>query len=187
MCGITRPEDAQYAEEIGADAVGVVVFSETSRRDVSPERAREIFESVGPFMTTVAVSHTQSRDHLDQLIALNPDAVQISHPFTFRDDPGVRIIRVVGRGDPLPEDCDAIIVDESHGRGRQFDSSFAQEIVKRSTVPVILAGGLTAENVGEAISRVHPYAVDVATGVEQTPGIKDGERMKAFIAACRRR
>jgi len=185
ICGITRPEDARFAEDCGANAIGVVVFSEVSRRNVSPVRAREIFGSVGPFTTTVAVTHTHSRDQLDQLIALTPDAVQISHPFTFSDDPGVRIIRVVGRGEPLPEDCDAIIIDDSHGGGRPFDSAFAQEAVKKSGVPVILAGGLTAENVGDAIRRIHPYAVDVASGVEQLPGIKDKEKVKAFIAACR--
>ena len=185
ICGITRPEDARFAEDCGANAIGVVVFSEVSRRNVSPVRAREIFGSVGPFTTTVAVTHTHSRDQLDQLIALTPDAIQISHPFIFNDDPGVRIIRVVGRGDPLPEDCDAIIIDDSHGGGRPFDSAFAQEAVKKSGVPVILAGGLTAENVGDAIRRIHPYAVDVASGVEQLPGIKDKEKVKAFIAACR--
>ena len=186
ICGITRPEDAQYAEKQGADAIGVVVFSGgVSQRVVAEERAREIFDAVGPFTTTVAVSHTQSEDDLERMIALNPDAIQISHPFTFNHDPGVRVIRVIGRGDPLPEDCDAIIVDDSHGKGRDFDPAYAHDAVKRSNVPVILAGGLTPENVGEAIRRVRPYAVDVASGVEQSAGIKDREKVRAFIAACR--
>ena len=119
------------------------------------------------------------------MIALNPDAIQISHPFVFRDDPGVRVIRVIGRGEPLPEDCDAVIVDDSHGNGRQYDPSFAQEAVRQSRVPVILAGGLNPENVSDAIRQVRPYAVDVATGVETSPGIKDQEKVRAFIAACR--
>ena len=186
ICGITRPEDAQFAEQQGADAVGVVVFSGgVSRRVVGEEKAREIFDAVGPFTTTVAVSHTKSEDELNRMIALRPHAIQISHPFRFYQDPGVAVIRVIGRGDPLPEDCDAIIVDDSHGRGREFDSSYASDTVKRSTVPVILAGGLSPDNVGEAIHRVRPYAVDVASGVEQSPGIKDKEKVKAFIAACR--
>jgi len=186
ICGITRPEDAQYAENAGADAIGVVVFSGgVSCRVVSPGRAREIFDAIGPFTTRVAVSHTRSRDELDQMIALHPDAIQISHPFTFSSDPGVRVIRVVGRGDPLPDDCDAVIVDDSHGQGRGFDPGYAREAVIRSPVPVILAGGLSPENVGEAIRSVRPYAVDVASGVEIAPGIKDPEKVRAFIAACR--
>jgi phosphoribosylanthranilate isomerase len=186
ICGITRPEDAIFAEQQGADAIGVVVFSGgVSRRVVGEEEAREIFKAVGPFTTTVAVSHTKSEAELRRMIALHPYAIQISHPFRFAEDPGVRVIRVIGRGDPLPGDCDAVIVDDSHGKGRDFDPSYARDTVKRSTVPVILAGGLTPDNVGEAIRRVRPYAVDVASGVELSPGLKNPEKVKAFIAACR--
>jgi phosphoribosylanthranilate isomerase len=184
ICGITRPEDARFAEQKGADAIGVVMFS-ASKRSVSPERAQEIFNAVGPFITTVAVTHTESRVELDRIISLKPDAIQISHPFEFRKNPGVRVIRVIGRGDPLPGDCNAVIVDDSHGGGRGFDPAYAQEMIRRSKIPVILAGGLTPGNVGEAIRRVRPYAADVATGVEISPGIKDGEKVRAFIAACR--
>jgi phosphoribosylanthranilate isomerase len=186
ICGITRPEDAKFAEQQGANAIGVVVFSGgVSRRVVGEEKAREIFNAVGPFTTTVAVSHTKSEEELRRMIALRPQAIQISHPFRFDQDPGVAVIRVIGRGDPLPGDCDAVIVDDSHGKGREFDPSYARDTVKHSKVPVILAGGLNPENVGEAIRRVRPYAVDVASGVEQSPGIKDKEKMRAFIAACR--
>jgi phosphoribosylanthranilate isomerase len=184
ICGITRPEDACFAEQVGADAIGVVLFSD-SKRCVSPGRAEEIFATVGPFTTTVAVTHTKSREDLAEIITLKPDAIQVSHPFIFRKDPGARVIRVIGRGDPLPEDCDAVIVDDSHGEGRQFDQDYAREIVQRSKVPVILAGGLTPANVSGAIRRVRPYAVDVASGVEMVPGIKDNEKVRVFIAACR--
>lgn len=186
ICGITRPEDAQFAEEQGANAIGVVVFSGgVSERVVGERKAREIFDSVGPFITKVAVTHTKSEDELLRVIALQPDAIQISHPFRFDEDSGVAVIRVIGRGDPIPEDCDAVIVDDSHGKGRDFDPSYARDIVQHSKIPVILAGGLTPENVGEAIRRIQPYAVDVASGVEESPGIKDREKVKAFIAACR--
>ncbi len=185
-CGITRPEDARYAEACGADAIGVVVFSPASKRSVTPERAREIFDAVGPFTTTVAVSHTASYRDLELIFALNPDAVQISHPFVFRERPVVKVIRVIGRDDPLPDDCDAIIVDESHGSGKEFDLSHARNAVRRSGLPIILAGGLTPENVADAIRQVHPYAVDVATGIETAPGIKDHTKIAAFIAAARR-
>lgn len=185
-CGITRPEDARYAEACGADAIGVVMFSPTSNRSVTLERAREIFDAVGPFTTTVAVSHTTSYEDLEQLLALRPDAIQISHTFVFREKPVVRVIRVIGRNDPLPKDCDAIIVDESHGSGKNFDLSHARDTVQRSVVPVILAGGLTPENVADAIRQVHPYAVDVASGIETIPGIKDHRKIAAFIAAARK-
>ncbi len=83
-CGITNPEDARYSEACGADAIGVVVFSPASLRAVTPEQAREIFDAVGPFTTRVAVSHTTSHDDLEQILALHPDAIQLSHPFVFK-------------------------------------------------------------------------------------------------------
>jgi phosphoribosylanthranilate isomerase len=185
-CGITRPEDARFAEACGADAIGVVVFSGgVSRRVVSVERAREIFDVVGPFTATVAVSHTKSEGDLQAMLALKPSAIQISHPFVFDENPGVAVIRVIGRGDPLPDDCDAVIVDDSHGHGKIFDLSYAQDVVQYSKIPVILAGGLDPENVADAIKQVHPYAVDVASGIETAPGIKDHKKIAAFIAAAR--
>ena len=184
ICGITRKEDAQAAENEGADAIGVVLFSE-SPRSISPEKAREIFDSVGPFITKVAVTHTKSLEDLNEILALHPDAIQISHPFVFEEKPGFRVIRVVEQGDQLREDCDAIIVDESHGSGKIFDLSRARHIADRSKVPMILAGGLTPQNVIKAIREVKPYAVDVASGVERSKGIKDHGKIQAFIAACR--
>jgi len=182
-CGITRAEDARFAEVCGADAIGVVVCSPPSARSVSLEQAQEIFESVGPFTTTVAVTHTASHADLEQILALRPDALQISHPFTFSEKPGPKVIRVIGRNQPLPSDCAALIVDESHGSGKAFDLTHARLVVMRSRVPVILAGGLDPENVAAAIRQVHPYAVDVASGIESAPGIKDHRKIAAFITA----
>jgi phosphoribosylanthranilate isomerase len=184
-CGITRPPDARFAEACGADAIGVVVFSPASVRSVTPARAREIFDSLGPFTKTVAVSHTTSYSDLEQIFALRPDAIQISYPFTFRIKPDLKVIRVMGRNDPLPADCDAIIIDDSHGSGRAFDLSYARHAVTNSRIPVILAGGLTAKNVADAIRQVRPYAVDVASGIETAPGVKDHRKTAAFIAAVR--
>ncbi|MDD1699604.1 MAG: phosphoribosylanthranilate isomerase [Methanoregula sp.] len=184
-CGITKPDDARFAEACGADAIGVVVFSPPSVRSVTPERAREIFDAVGPFTTTVAVSHTTSHEDLEQILALQPDAVQLSYPFTFRKKPGPKVIRVMGQNNPPLTDCDAIIVDESHGSGKAFDLSHARQVVLSSLVPVILAGGLTPENVADAIRQVRPYAVDVASGIESAPGSKDHSKIAAFIAAAR--
>jgi phosphoribosylanthranilate isomerase len=152
-----------------------------SKRVVTMERARGIFEAVGPFITTVAVSHTQSRTEISRMLELHPSAIQISHPFLFPKDMETRVIRVIGRDEPLPGDCDAIIVDDSHGKGRHYDTSYAREVVERSEIPVILAGGLTPDNVGDAIREVRPYAVDVASGVETRPGVKDPGLVSRFI------
>ena len=79
-----------------------------------------------------------------QMLALKPSAIQISHPFVFDEDPGVAVIRVIGRGDPLPDDCDAVIVDESHGQGKTFDLSYARDVVQ------------TCQNPGNTCWRTHP-------------------------------
>jgi len=185
ICGITRKEDARFAELAGADAIGVVMFSPSSPRSVTEEKAREILGALGPFVTRVIVTHTRSMNDIRRILAIHPDAIQISHPFVFAEVPGARVLRVIGRGDAVPADCDAVIVDESMGAGRHFDRAFAKEVVQRSTVPVILAGGLTPENVGDTIRKIRPYAVDVASGIEERPGIKDHKKIAAFIVAAR--
>jgi phosphoribosylanthranilate isomerase len=185
ICGLTRPEDAAAAERAGADAVGVVMCSD-SPRSITAGEARAIFSAVGPFTATVVVTHTADPGDLDRILALRPTAVQISHPHEVPEDAGVRVIRVVGRGRPLPSGrSDAYIVDESCGTGRPFDPAYAGVFVEQSRLPVILAGGLTPENVGAAVAAVRPYAVDVCSGVETAPGIKDHGLIERFIAAAK--
>ncbi|MDD1653296.1 MAG: phosphoribosylanthranilate isomerase [Methanomicrobiales archaeon] len=184
ICGITRPEDALVAVDAGTDAIGVVLCSD-SPRSVSPRRAREIFAAAGPLVVRVAVTHTTREEDLWEILAAGPDAIQVSHPFAFPPDPKVRLLRMLRRGEPLREDCHAIVVDDSHGQGRPFDPAYARDLVARSRVPVILAGGLTPENVAGAIRSVRPYAVDVASGVELSPGIKDPALVRAFLRAVR--
>ncbi len=184
ICGITMTEDARQAGEAGADAIGVILFSE-SPRCVNPGRAEEIFASVGPFTTTVAVTHTKSRRELNRILALRPAAIQISHPFSFPARPAAKILRVVRPGSTLPGDADALVVDQSMGTGTPYDPGFARELVRQSPVPVILAGGLNPGNVADAIRSVRPYAVDVASGVEARPGVKDPARVAGFIRAAR--
>ncbi|HVN66099.1 MAG TPA: phosphoribosylanthranilate isomerase [Methanomicrobiales archaeon] len=184
ICGITRPEDARQAEEAGADAIGVVLFSD-SPRCVTSERAQQIFSAVGPFIATVAVTHTKSRKELNRILGLRPSAIQISHAFNFPVRPGAAVLRVVRQGRTPPSEADALVVDQSMGTGTLYDRGFARELVRGSPVPVILAGGLTPENVAEAVRSVRPYAVDVASGVEIRPGIKDPFRIEAFIHAAR--
>lgn len=184
ICGITRPEDATFAEACGADAIGVVMFS-NSPRSVSPDRAQEIFAAVGPFITTVAVAHTKSEEEIAEILAIRPDAIQIFHPFPRSVCGQAKVLQAIHPGTPLIPDADAIIVDESHGTGRLFSTGYFREISATVQVPVILAGGLTLENVRQAIRDLRPYAVDVASGVEDRPGIKNHEKVREFIRMCR--
>lgn len=183
ICGITRAEDALFAVERGAWAVGVVVCSDSSRQ-VSLNVAKEIFHAIEGESLAVAVSHTSRPEDLKEILALCPDAVQLSHPHRLEDE-DVLVFRVVKRSDSVPDHCDAVVLDESMGRGRIFDAENARELIRRSRVPVILAGGLDPVNVRDVIRSLRPYAVDVATGVEISPGIKDRRKMEAFLEACR--
>jgi len=126
------------AEDAGADAIGVVVFSD-SPRSVAPEAAREIFSSVGPYVTRVCVSTTESPGDIETMLAINPDAVQVSLP--LEEKLPVRTICMVDSPGALPAYADAIAVDASRGTGRHFDASLAEWAARESTVPVILAGG----------------------------------------------
>jgi len=168
------------AEDAGADAVGIVVFSH-SPRNVPLEKASEILGHLGPFTVGVLVTHTQSRQEFLSVLDLHPSAVQVSCPFIMPVRTGVKMIRVVQPGGVLPGDCDAVVIDESLGSGRFYSPEFAKTAVRESAVPVILAGGLTPDNVKEAIEDVRPYAVDVASGVETRPGVKDPCLVSRFI------
>ncbi len=184
ICGITTVGDARAAAAAGADAIGVVLAS-PSPRSVTPALAREIFAAVPPFVTTVAVTSTDRPGDLAAILFSRPDAVQVGGGLALPRGAGVRVIRMLSPGDTLRNDCDAVVVDGSHGTGRAFDPDYARECVASSPVPVILAGGLSPGNVGEAIRAVRPYAVDVASGVEAAPGVKDERLMRAFVKACR--
>ena len=184
ICGMTSVRDALLAVAAGADAIGVVLAS-PSPRSVSPEVARGIFAAVSPFATTVAVTSTDRPEDIPSLLSSGPDAVQVPGSLEVPRDAGVRVIRMLSPGDALRDDCDAVIVDGSHGTGRAFDPEYARECVAASPVPVILAGGLTPGNVADAILAVRPHAVDVCSGVEAAPGIKDERLMRAFVKVCR--
>ncbi|MEN6342733.1 MAG: phosphoribosylanthranilate isomerase [Methanospirillum sp.] len=185
ICGITRPQDARAAVDTGADAIGVVMASD-SPRSCTVARAREIFAVVPPGVLRVVVSHTDSAEGLAACLAAGPDAIQLSQPIAVPPSAGVAVIRVVAPGGPIPPDCAMVIVDGSHGRGRPFDPSHARRVVASSPVPVLLAGGLSPETVGAAIREVRPFGVDVASGVEAAPGVKDHARVRAFVRAAKR-
>jgi phosphoribosylanthranilate isomerase len=154
---------------------------------VEPKRAAEIFRAAGPYMGRVCVSHTSSRSELDEIIGLCPTGIQISFPHSMPPDRTVQVIRVIEPGMDLPTsaDTDALIVDASQGKGKSYDPAFARGIINQTKLPVILAGGLRPDNVSEAVRTVHPYAVDVASGVEISPGIKDPQKIRSFVQNAR--
>ncbi len=183
ICGVTSPGDACYAEEAGADAIGVVVFSD-SPRSVSVERAGEIFDALGPFITGVCVTATENEEEIDEMLSLSPAVVQVGAdvpvPCTR-----ARILRMVAPGEKPSQSCDAVVIDASRGKGLPFNREFARQVLESSSLPVVLAGGLTPENVRTA-AALGPYGLDVASGVESRPGVKDPRLVRAFISACRR-
>lgn len=158
----------------------MVLFSQ-SPRSVSPEKAKEIFDALGPGVLKVAVSHTRSKGEMEMIVGeVAPDAVQVFDP-DLRDLGCVKVIRAIGPGDPVPDDADALIIDTSHGKGKLYDEEFARKLVGSTNIPVILAGGLSPSNVADAIEKVRPFAVDVASGVEASPGKKDYDKVREFI------
>jgi phosphoribosylanthranilate isomerase len=198
ICGITRTEDALHAAECGADAIGLN-FAESPRR-VSPERAGEIMADVGPFLTGVGVFVDSSAEEVRSALRTGSCTVAQLHgsePADFIPALSpyrvVKAIRVSGALDETVlrryKDAAAILLDtyvvgKAGGTGERFDPAVAGRLVKEGW-RVIVAGGLTPDNVGEVVAAVRPYAVDVSTGVEAAPGRKDLQKVADFIAAVR--
>ncbi|MBN1195427.1 MAG: phosphoribosylanthranilate isomerase [Methanomicrobiaceae archaeon] len=183
ICGVTSTGDARCAEEAGADAVGIVVFSD-SPRSVAVERAGEILDQLGPFTTGVCVTATKDGEEIDEILALRPPAVQVRAEISLPRT-RARVLRMISPGQRPSYPCDAVVIDSSRGRGQPFDRDFARQVLANCPLPAILAGGLTPEN-ANAAATLGPYALDVASGVESRPGVKDPRLVRAFIGACRR-
>jgi phosphoribosylanthranilate isomerase len=195
ICGVTREQDALAAVRLGADALGFN-FWPGSKRHLTPAAARRIIERLPPLVTSVGVFVNQPEGEMRAIAA----------------ETGIQVFQL--HGDEPPELCSrlplpvvkAIPVDEVRtlskllsyevqaflldtpsrgygGTGQPFDWSLAEGVSE--VAPVILAGGLTPENVAEAVRAVRPWAVDVASGVESSPGVKDAARMSRFIEAVR--
>jgi len=188
ICGLTRQEDAEWALECGADALGFV-FQPESKRYVGGRSAEQIPQQLGPFALCVAVYGLVPSDlELPKGFA----AVQGEGASFLPSGHSIEAIRL--RGIEYPDlsqiAASAVLLDAYDpsaygGTGKTIDWNIAAEIVRSSTLPVILAGGLTPENVAEAIRVTRPYAVDVCSGVEASFGIKDKSRVKDFIEAAK--
>lgn len=190
ICGITRPEDALVAEAAGADAIGMI-FSASKRR-VEREAAAEIVAAVGPFISLVGVfRNAPLAEVVETLDDLGLDVAQLhgaeGPDYAAAVARHARVLRAVSY-ESAPEPAAvagypaaAFLVDGPEpGSGQLYDWSVIA--AWRAHPRLVLAGGLTAENVGEAISSLWPYAVDTASGVERSPGIKDHEAVRRFVA-----
>jgi phosphoribosylanthranilate isomerase len=198
ICGITNVEDAQAAVEAGAEALGFV-FYRPSPRYVTPEQARNIIRTLPPFVTTVGLFVDVPAATINDLTGrCGLDRIQLHGHETpaFCDliaQPVIKAFRVKGADSlaHLPHyKVSAYLLDAyvegalPGGTGASFAWDLAAEA--KPYGPVILAGGLTPENVAVAVRQIRPYGVDVSTGVERAPGLKDHTKVQAFIAGAKR-
>ena len=195
ICGITRVEDALAAEGAGADAVGLI-FAERSKRRVTLGQAAKISGALGPFVSRVGVFvDSPLGDVVKAAQTLKLSAVQLhgqeSAEYAAELHPYIQVIRAVSFSAALDVErlkdfpADAFLIDGlKPGSGERFDWGQAKGL---KTLPrFILAGGLTPENVAEAVRTLRPYAVDVASGVEVSPGVKEKGKIQDFVREARR-
>ncbi len=195
VCGITNIEDAQKVVYYGAYAIGFI-FYKKSPRYVSPSKVRKIIEAIGPFVTPVGVFVDAKENAIKDIcrfthirtIQLHGDET----PTLCTRFPGCKVIKAFR----VNEEFDLKAVKKYKADAYLFDSyseeakggtgrSFSWEIIKTAKFdrPVILSGGLNADNVEEGIKYLNPYAVDVSSGLEKSPGIKEPKKIRAFFGA----
>jgi phosphoribosylanthranilate isomerase len=196
ICGLTREADVAAAVRAGADAVGFVCYAK-SPRYVSPLRLRTLAREAAVFTTPVLLFVNASADLIEGALEAVPDALLQFHgdehegACARHGRPYMRAVRMDEKADLLESEREfhsaaALLLDapaEAYGgSGTHFDWAL---VPAQRNKPVVLAGGLNAGNVAEALRRVRPYAVDISSGVEDSPGIKSAIRMEQFIAAVR--
>lgn len=198
FCGLTRAEDVDAAVALGVDAIGLI-FAARSPRRVDIASAAALRQRVPPFVGVVALVMDEDLTSLRAILErVRPDLIQF-HGSESESDcraSGQRYLKVV----PMGEGGDAEsfmarypsaagFVLDSHALGQPGGSGSAFDWSRwpaRSERPLLLAGGLNPDNVGQAVRRLRPYAVDVSSGIESMPGIKDAARMQQFIDEVRR-
>jgi phosphoribosylanthranilate isomerase len=193
ICGITTVEDARVAVESGADAVGLV-FAPSSPRRILPGLAIRIARELPPFVSPVGVfldpSDVEMRNWHGRWVQIhgNDDEAQLHRVSQsrlilrgFEFDP-----ERVRRYDASKNIAGLLVDGSSGGGGESFDHAQLARMMTQLTKPTIVAGGLTAENVGALIKEVRPFGVDVSTGVESAPGVKDPDLIRTFCAAVRK-
>jgi phosphoribosylanthranilate isomerase len=194
VCGLTRAEDAGLAVALGADALGFV-FAPRSRRRVEADAVASIVAGLPPFVTAVGVFQDQPLDEVNAVVArCRLDLAQLHGAEDAGYLAGVRCRTLkalplsgpedLARLDGFPGQTAFLLDSGAGGTGEVGDWNLAAEVARRTRV--VLAGGLTAENVAEAIGAVRPWGVDGASGTEASPGRKDPEKLRGFIDAARR-
>jgi phosphoribosylanthranilate isomerase len=195
VCGLTRHADAEIAVGFGASAVGLIFWA-GSPRVVAPNEAAAVVTGLPPFVARVGVFVNATPDHVKAVVEqVGLDVVQLHGEERVGDyaDVGAQLVKVVTldtnddiqRAVDLPAGVmplvDATDRARRGGTGKTADWTRAAEVAAHR--PTILAGGLTADNIAEAVRTVRPFAVDVSSGVEDAPGVKSPERLRQFFAA----
>jgi len=193
ICGITRAQDAQLAASLGAWAVGFI-FWPKSPRYIEPAQARAIADGLPPRVERVGVFVDESPDRVRAIAAAAGLTIVQLHGREARMDwdlavPMMKAVGLDNAGDEpvLHEWLDVRVLLDAHdpdrrgGTGRTTDWTAASRIARMREI--VLAGGLRPENVADAIARVRPWGIDVSSGVEDAPGVKNHERMRALFAA----
>lgn len=198
ICGITSREDARAAVEAGADAIGFI-FVEGTPRWIEPEAAADIAREVGPFIATVGVFMDKTVEEIQRIVAVCGLSLAQLHgnepPELCRQLrlPFVKSIRVQSEDDlatlsNYPQAraflLDSYDAERPGGTGKTFPWEIAAKAAQEAKI--VLSGGLTPGNVARAVTHVRPYAVDVSSGVETSPGRKDHRKMREFIEQAKR-
>ncbi len=198
ICGIRDEEAAVAAADAGADAIGFM-FVRSSPRFIEPEDAFQLLSSLPPLVSTVGVfadptldefsdveetcptiySQLHGNEDVELVQSCGPDVIK-----AIRFDKAT-IADEIARWSEVEEVCALLIDGSSGGAGVAFDWSLLTPHIENVAKPIILAGGLTPENVGRAIREVRPYGVDVSSGVERAKGVKDTALIEAFCDAVR--
>ncbi|HEX5693704.1 MAG TPA: phosphoribosylanthranilate isomerase [Arenimonas sp.] len=198
FCGLTRPGDVRLAVELGVDAIGLV-FAPGSLRRLDASRAESLRQAIPPLVHAVALFMDNPGSEVEALVRqVKPDLLQFhgGESDAFCRGFGLPFIKVLAMGGDRADaaglrkrypSASAFLLDghapgQPGGSGERFDWSRVPPLGK----PVFLAGGLRPGNVGEAIRAARPFAVDVSSGIESAPGIKDGGRMQQFVEEVKR-
>ena len=201
VCGVTGERDRDAVVEAGADAVGLIAGVDVDTpREVTPERAADLASTTPPFVSTVLVTMPDGPAEAAELVErVSPDALQVhggspGAVAAIADRVPVRLLAAVDAADDqlgaYADAADALLVDAldedgAGGTGRTTDWTRARAVVDALETPVVLAGGLTPDNVREAATTVRPFGVDVASGVERAGGEKDHDAVCSFVRRAR--